>query len=169
MTRRSVVRGTMQEVMDWRAAVKAGLIASAVFLVALLVGYPIATGGTPWVVLRFIAAIVLGEGILTPPNAFSLAALIVGVLVHFVLAVVYTGILAFIVHRWRMLISIVGGALFGVAIYLINFFTFTLFFPWFFPARAWPFMIGHILFGAIAGGVYELLEEDKFVPYEETP
>jgi hypothetical protein len=71
--------------------------------------------------------------------------------------------MAFIVHRWRMLVSVLGGALFGLALYLINFFTFTTFFPWFYPARNWPFAAVHILFGAVAGGIYELLEKDVFV------
>jgi hypothetical protein len=62
-----------------------------------------------------------------------------------------------------MLVSVLGGALFGLALYLINFFTFTTFFPWFYPARNWPFAAVHILFGAVAGGIYELLEKDVFV------
>lgn len=49
----------------------------------------------------------------------------VGVLVHLVLSLVYALLLAFIIHRWGLVVGIVGGALFGVAIYIINYYTFT--------------------------------------------
>jgi hypothetical protein len=153
--------------MDWKAAVIAGLIAGAIFLLVLMVAYPLATGGTPWTVFRFIGAIVLGESVLPPPTTFDAGVVITAVLLHFILSVIYTLVLAFIVHRWGILISVIGGVLFGLALYLINFFTFTMLFPWFYPARAWPFSLVHILFGAVAGGVYELLEKDVFVIEEE--
>jgi hypothetical protein len=153
--------------MDWKAAVIAGLIAGPIFLLVLLVAYPLVTGGTPWTVFRFMGAIILGESVLPPPTTFDAGVVVTAVLLHFILSVIYTLVLAFIVHRWGILITVIGGALFGLALYLINFFTFTMFFPWFYPARAWPFSVVHILFGAIAGGVYELLEKDVFVVEEE--
>ena len=156
-------RTQVRHVMDWKAAVLAGLIAGAVFLVVLLIAYPLATGGTPWTIFRFIGAMVLGEAVLPPPTSFDAGIVITAVIVHFTLAVLYTLVLAFIVHRWRLLVSVIGGALFGLALYLINFFTFTFFFAWFYPARAWPFSLVHILFGAVAGGIYELLEKDVFI------
>lgn len=157
------LRTHVRHLMDWKAAVIAGLIAGAIFLLVLLVAYPLATGGTPWTVFRFIGAIVLGESVLPPPTTFDAGVVITAVLLHFILSVIYTLVLAFIVHRWGIVISVIGGALFGLALYLINFFTFTMLFPWFYPARAWPFSLVHILFGAVAGGVYELLEKDVFV------
>ena len=156
-------RTQVRHVMDWKAAVLAGLIAGAVFLVVLLIAYPLATGGTPWTIFRFIGAMVLGEAVLPPPTSFDAGIVITAVIIHFTLAVLYTLVLAFIVHRWRLLVSVIGGALFGLALYLINFFTFTYFFAWFYPARAWPFSLVHILFGAVAGGIYELLEKDVFI------
>lgn len=157
------LRTHVRHVMDWKAAVWAGLIAGAVFLLVLLVAYPLATGGTVWTVFRFIGAILLGEAVLPPPTTFDAGVVVTAVIVHFALSIIYTLVLAFIVHRWRLLVSVIGGALFGLALYLINFFTFTMFFAWFYPARAWPFSLVHILFGAVAGGIYELLEKDVFV------
>lgn len=157
------LRAEVRHLMDWKAAVIAGLIAGAVFLLVLLIAYPLATGGTPWTIFRFIGAMVLGESVLPPPTSFDAGVVIAAVFIHFTLSILYTLILAFIVHRWGILISILGGALFGLALYLINFFTFTMFFAWFYPARAWPFSLVHILFGAVAGGIYELLEKDVYV------
>lgn len=161
------LRTEVRHLMDWKAAVIAGLIAGAIFLLVLLVAYPLVTGGTPWTVFRFMGAIILGESVLPPPTTFDAGVVVTAVLLHFILSVIYTLVLAFIVHRWGILVSVIGGVLFGLALYLINFFTFTMFFPWFYPARAWPFSVVHILFGAIAGGVYELLEKDVFVVEEE--
>ncbi len=161
------LRTEVRHLMDWKAAVIAGLIAGAIFLLVLLVAYPLVTGGTPWTVFRFMGAIILGESVLPPPTTFDAGVVVTAVLLHFILSVIYTLVLAFIVHRWGILVTVIGGALFGLALYLINFFTFTMFFPWFYPARAWPFSVVHILFGAIAGGVYELLEKDVFVVEEE--
>ena len=157
------LRTEVRHLMDWKAAVIAGLIAGAVFLLVLLIAYPLATGGTPWTIFRFIGAMVLGEAVLPPPTTFDAGVVVTAVLIHFTLSILYTLVLAFIVHRWGILISILGGALFGLALYLINFFTFTMFFAWFYPARAWPFSLVHILFGAVAGGIYELLEKDVYV------
>ncbi len=152
----------LRQVMDWRAAVFAGLIAGAIFLVSLLIIYPVATGGSPWILLRMIAAVVLGQDALTPINAPSGSVAVVAVLLHFVLSLLYTLIVAFVVHRWGVLLAVLVGGLIGLAIYLINVFTFTIFFDWFTLARDWPFLVVHILFGAVAGGIYELLEKDIY-------
>lgn len=154
----------MRRVMDWSAAVWAGILAGAVFLIVQLVLFPFVTGGSPWVVTRLIAAIVLGQGVLPPPAAFDGLVIVVGLVVHFVLSITFALLLAFIVHRWGLWVGIIGGALFGLALYVINYYTFSLFFPWFFPMRSWIDVVSHVLFGAVAGGVYEGLEKEEFVP-----
>jgi hypothetical protein len=54
-----------------------------------------------------------------------------------------------------------------LAIYAINFFAISYFVPWFFPLRSWILLLSHVLFGALAGGIYELLEEEEFVPVKD--
>lgn len=49
----------VRHLVDWSAAVYAGIIAGIVFLLALLIAYPLVTGGTPWTIFRFIGALVL--------------------------------------------------------------------------------------------------------------
>lgn len=155
-----------QAVTDWRAAVVAGVIAGFFFLI-LSVGITVVTGGSPWVLFRYTASIVLGEGVLPPPPSFELLAILVALFVHFTLSVLYACILAFIIHRGGLLTGILGGALFGLALYAINYYTFSFFFPWFFPMRSWIVVAAHILFGAVTGGVYEALERDRYVVVEE--
>lgn len=154
----------MRQIMDWRAAFWAGIIAGAVFMLAQMVLLALVIGGSPWVVLRRVAAIVLGESVLPPPATFDLTIFLVALLLHFFLSVIYALILAFIIHRWGLIVGIVGGALFGLALYVVNYFTFSIFFPWFFPVRSWIDVFSHVLFGAVAGGVYEALEVEEFVP-----
>ena len=76
----NTVRLQIRHLVDWKAAVYAGIIAGALFLLALLVGYPLATGGTPWTVFRFIGAMVLGRSVLPPPTTFDAGVVITAVL-----------------------------------------------------------------------------------------
>lgn len=151
------------QVMDWRAAVVTGLIVGALTLLIMLVGYPMITGGTPWTVFRFIAGIALGSGVLPPPATFDALSVVLGLVIHLALSVTYTIILALIIHRWGILIGLLGGALFGLALFLINLLTFVRLFAWFYPVRSWTFLLLHLFFGAVAGGLYELLERDRYV------
>ena len=157
----------VRQIMDWRAAFWAGIIAGAIYLVAQMALLAQITGGSPWIVPRRIAAIVLGESVLPPPATFDLTIFLVSLLLHLFLSVIYTLILAFIIHRWGLIVGIVGGALFGLALYVINYYTFSIFFPWFFPVRSWVDILSHMLFGAVAGGVYEALEVEVFVKENE--
>ena len=83
----------MEQLVDWRAAVIAGLIAGAVFLPIQMVGHALATGGTVWIVPRYIAAIMLGTGALPPPPTFDAGIFLVALLIHFVLSVIFAMIL----------------------------------------------------------------------------
>ncbi|MCI0397566.1 MAG: hypothetical protein L0332_16935 [Chloroflexi bacterium] len=154
----------LRQLVDWRAAVIAGVVAGAVFLVLQMILFPLVTGGAPWVVMRMIAAIVMGEGVLPPPADFDPVIFLVALLVNFALSILFALILAVIVHRWGLLVGVIGGALFGLAVYAINFYTFSFFFPWFFPVRSWIDVLTLVIYGAVAGGVYEALEVERFVP-----
>lgn len=155
----------MRQVVDWRAAMWAGVISGAAFLLVNLILTAV-TLGSPWIVTRIIASIVLGSTVLPPPVSFEFGIFVVALLIHFALALLFAGLLAIIIHRWGLVVGIVGGALFGLALYLVNFYTFSYFFPWFFPFRSWMMVASHLIYGMLAGGVYELLEVEMFVPVE---
>jgi len=166
MIHRQTSTQRVRQVVDWSAAVWAGLIAGLIFLLLNLILTPIVFGANGWFILRFLASPVLGEGILPPPMSFDAAALVVGLLLHFALSIGFSLLLAFILHRGGLLTGILGGALLGLGLFFINFYTFTLFFPWFFALRSWIMVLTHIIFGAVAGGVYEGLGVAEFVPVE---
>lgn len=148
----------VSSLLQWRVAIVAGLVAGAVFLIVTALYMGLRYGLSLWVVLRYIASIVLGEQVLPPPASFDAGIVIVGLLVNFALAIFYALILASLIHRWGLLVGVVGGALFGVALYYINLYTFTLLYPWFFVLHGTALLTSHVLYGIVAGGVYELLD-----------
>lgn len=140
---------------DWHAAVWAGIIAGLLFIMLEMFMVEVFTEGTLWQPLRMIGAIVLGEEVLPPPATFSMPIMVSALILHFVLSVVYACALAWLIKGHHTLTSVVLiGAVFGLAVYLINFYMFTDWFPWFMQARNWITVLSHILFGSAAGWVY---------------
>jgi hypothetical protein len=159
-------RVRVRQVVDWSAAVMAGLIAGTAFLLINIVVFESDYGGTAAIPIRYMASIVMGEDVLPPPATFETGVVIVGLLVHYVLSVFFALILALIIHRWGFLIGLVVGALFGLAIFAINIYTVTLIYPWFFVWNTPLFAIAHVVYGALAGGIYEGFEVEAYVPVE---
>lgn len=156
----------MRQLVDWRATIIAALLGGLAHLLSLAIILPAVSGGTVWAILRYMASILMGTSVLPPPASFDAGIVLVGLLVHFLLSLIFGAILTTIIHRWGLLIGLLGGALFGLAIYAINYFTFTLLFDWFYVLRSWPILLAHVLFGATTGFIYELLEVERFVPVD---
>lgn len=152
----------LTQVMDWSAAVWAGILAGLAFLGFLAVVAPQLGLFNEWVYLRLIASVPLGQEVLAPPATFDAKVLGAAVITQLLLSVSFSIVIAFIFHRWGLFIGILGGALAGAALYVINFWALSYFFPWFYAMRGVDMLIGHILFGAVAGGIYEALEADEF-------
>ena len=154
----------LRQVVDWSAVFWAGLISGTIFLL-LNIGLSIITDGSPWEMSRYTAATVMGGDVLLE-TGFSLVPFLVGLGIHLVLSLVFAALIAIVIHRWGLIVGIVGGALFGLAFYAINFFTVsTMFdFTWFYLLRNPVMALSHIIFGALAGGIYEALEVEEFVP-----
>ena len=140
----------------WKAAVWAGLIAGAVFLVLEMVLVPLALGESMWGPPRMMAAIVMGERVLPPPATFDPLILLVAMAVHFPLSVLFAIPAAWIVQRMGPGVgaTLLLGALWGLALYAINFYAMTAFFPWFAMARNWVSIVGHAVFGFVATWAY---------------
>ncbi|NNE44308.1 MAG: hypothetical protein HKN12_08855 [Gemmatimonadetes bacterium] len=155
-----------RQIVDWSAALWAGLGSGALFLVLLAWIVPAVEGGNAWVMLRAVAAVVLGPQVLAPPATYDPGVLGAALLVHFALSLTFSLVLAAIVHRWGLAVGILGGAVFGLMVYGINFYTFTALFPWFFALRTPTLVLAHVVFGAAAGGLYEALEVEEFVEVE---
>jgi len=152
--------GQLRQVVDWSAAVWAGVISGfAYLLLAALLGI------NAGVLIRLTAALVIGSTAVLA-ETLSVTIIIVGLLTHLILAVGFACLLAIIIHRWGLLVGLIGGALFGLALYSINFYTVFALFPWFAGLRSTQMLVVHVIFGALAGGLYEALEIEEFVEVE---
>lgn len=146
--------------MDKRAAVIAGLLAAVISLLlgmgALHFLHDNAIG-----LPRLLATIVLGRGALDADVTPFATALVVGTAVHLVLGLVFAFVISFTLHRWGFWVGLIGGGLFGLALYAINTYTMSRFFPEFYYYRSWFMVALHVIFGALCGGIYESLERDR--------
>jgi len=157
----------MRQLVDWSAAVWGGVISGTVFFLLNLFLTPYFMGGNIWVIVRLFASVILGEAVLAPPATFDIYALVTAIFANFVISMLFALLIAYIIHRGGLITGIIGGAILGLAIYAINFYTMTFFFPWFFAMQHWIIIVNHIIFGALAGGIYEWLEIEEFVPVTE--
>ncbi len=137
-----------------KAALWASFIAGAVFMMLEMIMVPLFMGGSPWGPPRMIAAIGMGQGVLPPPATFDAVILMVAMLIHFAVSVGLAFVFAFIA-RGRSLAHAIGlGAVFGLVVYLVNFYGMTAFFPWFAMARGWVSIFAHVMYGVVLGWVY---------------
>lgn len=153
----------MRQLVDWRAAIIAGIVSGIVFLIVHMLLFAVVLR-TPFVPLRILAAFVMGDGVLPPPPSFDAGSAVVGIIVLLIVSILLACFIALILHRWGMLVGIIGGALWGAAFYFLLFYGISLFFPWLYPLRNWMTFAALAIFGATAGGVYEALEVETYVP-----
>lgn len=125
--------------MRWSAAVLAGLVIGGWFLIL--------PRGVPWSSVTFFSAAVLGRVMPTDVPFFAAAVL------HLALSVCYALIIAPVVHRLRPQLAILGGAVIGFGLYLLNLAVVYYFFHWAY-GREPAVIVAHVLFGAFAAGAY---------------
>lgn len=142
--------------MNWNAAIKAGLIAGAVFMMLEMVLVATVGGISPWAPPRMIGAIILGEGVLPPPATFELVSFLTAMVVHFALSIFLAFIFALVAGRagWSAGAGAVAGLVFGLIVYVVNFYGMTAFFPWFAMARNGISIFAHAVFGLVLGYTY---------------
>ncbi len=149
----------MTATVDWSAAVWAGILAGLIsFLLYLFLVPAIVGSGNAWAMMRYIASIPMGPDVLAPPATFEASMMLAALAVHFVLAIFMALVIAFVLHRGGTILGVLGGAVFGLIFYLINYYSMTLWFPHLFAMSHWTVVAIHIVFGALAGGIYEWLE-----------
>lgn len=162
MHRRKRHNGSPPASANWCAAIAAGVIAGCVATIAqIALWWLFLDAALPEILYRdarLAAAIVLGPDALSPPATFDLKIMLVATLLHFALSVIYSVILAIVIFRWDMRRSLLAGIFYGLALYSVNMYGFTLVFPWFSLTRDWITLAAHIVFGCAAAGGYTVLE-----------
>ena len=153
LTHRLAARHARERV-DVGAAVGASLAAGSVFL-TLLVAFSVGLYDEPvWKVPQMIAATV-GNA---PAHFFEPSLLLVGVGLHFALALLYGLAFAGLTTELRRTASL--GIAFGVALYFVNLYGFTHLFPWFAELRTTDTLAAHALFGLLLVNLYRNLAEE---------
>lgn len=147
------------QAVNMKAGIYAGLIAGLVFLVLEMVLVATIGGGSAWAPPRMIGAMVLGEGVLPPPATFDLGVVMVAMAVHFVLAILLGIVFALIAGKagWGAGMTAVAGLVFGLIVYVVNFYGMTAIFPWFAMARNGISIFAHAMFGLVLGYSYHAL------------
>jgi ribose/xylose/arabinose/galactoside ABC-type transport system permease subunit len=150
-----------QRMPDWPAAAVAGLAAGAVLMVLELVWLTWVARSSPWTASHMIAAIVMGRDTLQSSD-FNLTVVAVALLAHYVLGAVMGLVLGAIIAPFHLDSSLgllaLSGAVFGVVLYVLNFYGMVRFFPWFAEWRGFATLINHMIFGIAAALFYARLD-----------
>ncbi|AKU20390.1 hypothetical protein MJ904_24770 [Massilia sp. MB5] len=151
---------------DWLAASIAGFGAGGVMMLVELLWSSL-SGGNPWVTTRMVAAMAMGWEVLQT-SGYALDVVIVALVVHYVLGVVFAMMLAALIAPFQLDSStgmvLLAGAVFGVVLYVLNFYGMSGAFSWFAEMRGWPTVVTHIIYGMAAAYIYRKLERpDKQV------
>lgn len=144
-------------VPDWPAAAAAGFAAGAVMMLLEMFWSALASDTSPWVVSHMIAAIVMGPATLQSAE-FNLEIVAMALAAHYLLGILFGLLLAAILVPFRLDSSLgmaaLVGAVFGSALYLLNFYAMTYFFPWFVEWRGMQTLLAHLIFGETAALLY---------------
>lgn len=147
----------------WIAAFTGGI---AALLASVLLSQIILS--EPGFLLRLSASIVMGPEVVPVTEGNPAAIWIVGILVHFILSAAFALLVVLVVHRWGLIVGLLGGVLVGLAIYAINVYSISYFFPWIYPLRSWMLLAVHLVLGGFVGVVYELLDQYD-LPFHQIP
>ena len=150
----------MDQSIKWRAAACAGIVAGILATAAQILLWFLFTDALPAILFRdarLTAAILMGRGVLSPPSTFDLNVMLIAALLHFALSIAYGLILSRLIARLRTLSALLVGAVFGLSLYVVNMYGFTIFFPWFDATRDWITVVAHVIFGVTAAGAYKAL------------
>ena len=154
------LRGWAWRAPDWSAAVVAGLAAGAVLMVLDLV-WPLMYGnGDPWATSHKIAALLLGQQALQS-SGFEFGVVAAALLTHYTLGV-FSGLvigtaIASLGWETSLVMTQVTGYVFGVVVYIMNFYVLASLFPWFEDMRGEATFLGQLAFGVSAALIYRKL------------
>lgn len=148
---------------DWAVAAVSGFAAGAVLMVLDMLWSSIVAGGGPWRTSNMIAPIFVGpESLQSSHYGFSISVVAIALATHYALGIVFGLVLAAIMTPLNLDATagraLLTGAVFAVALYLINFYGAASLFPWLAELRGWATLAAHLVFGIVAGLLYWKLE-----------
>jgi hypothetical protein len=143
------------------AAALAGLIAGAVYMPGRMLFAAAWTPHGSGAPLNRIAALLLGPDVL-PPQPTSFVVIGIALLIHACLSLVCGQFIAHLVRRRPPVRAALFGLAIGLAIFVLNYVVIApLMFPWFTDGAHLGTALSHMVFGAVAGGVFSLLRRPE--------
>jgi hypothetical protein len=109
---------------------------------------------------RLTAALIMGSAVLPPPSTAQWDILLVASLIHFVLSIIYAVLPVLLLSRLKTGAALAAGIIYGLAIYGVNLYGFTMLFPWFTVARDWVTLVTHLVFGVALVGASHLFSSN---------
>jgi hypothetical protein len=150
---------------NWTVAIVSGFAAGAVLMVLDLLWSTAFDLKGPWRTSHMIAPIFLGaDTVRSSGFDFSVGIVALALTTHYVLGIIFGLVLAAIMTPLR-LDSTPGralstGAVFGLALYAVNFHVMAQWFPWLADLRGWASICAHVVFGMVAALTYWKLAGD---------
>jgi uncharacterized protein (DUF983 family) len=153
-----------RQVFDVRAAFVAGIVGTLVFAITMM-GLDAKFSGSPWVTVRSAASLLSGDAAFAQLGKFDFGANAPGWLVYLIVGVVLAFLIALLLHRFGLIAGIIGGGILGFCTYVLLYFivlrhlnneSLT-------SLSRWTLEVGHVVYGAVVGGVYEWLERARYV------
>jgi|GEM_PF-255376 len=138
---------------DWGAAGWAGLVAGILYILVDSTMVALFTNNSSSDLVRQIAGIALGPSG-APPTTYSATVLFAATVVHLPLSLLYARLIAAVVQKMAPARATACGAVLGAGLYALNYYGFTLLFPWFAIGRGWITLAAHVFFGAAAAWIY---------------
>ena len=149
-----------QHQVDWPAAAVSGFAAGAVLMV-LELAWAAAGGRSPWATSHSIAAIVMGRDVLES-SAFATGIVALALFIHYALGIVFGlalgALLSNYLPGWGPVEVTSVGAVFGLALYGLDFYLLSPLFPWIAELRGGPAFMAHLVFGMSAALLYWKLQ-----------
>lgn len=150
--------------LNWSAAIVAGIAAGVAATAAQVLLWWAFTNALPQILFRdarLAAAILMGQAVLPPPATFDWEVMIAASVIHFTISIAYSLILACLISRPGLLLSLLAGSVYGLILYAVNMYGVTAVYPWFSEARDWITAAAHIVFGFSLAGIYKVLSKTQ--------
>jgi hypothetical protein len=138
---------------DYKSVFWAGVISGLIFLIIEMIFEPIFAGINGWLAMRQYGGILAGAPYLVP-STFNIGLLFLAIGFVSLMSVLYTAFGVALVRPTTPVNAAIGGAVLGMAFYIVNYYMWSGLFPWFANFRNWVTAINHVIVGIVAGLIY---------------
>jgi hypothetical protein len=157
-------RAGYRQIFDVRASVIASILGVIAFWLTMM-AFDARSLSAPWFTTYAAASLISGPEALASPTLFNLTTALSGVAVYLGFGLIFGIAISALVHEFGLIVGIIGGAVLGFCTYVLLYYIAT---NYGFSHDLAKFArsqleVGHAVFGAVVGGVYESIERARYV------